>query len=207
MKTLLATLAEKYGTDKLEHGYIPYYEKHMPNSPESLLEIGCFKGASLKMWKEYYTDKTKISTIDLFGGAENISHEEIGNFGIKAYKGSQSDVKFLYGINEQFDVIIDDGSHNSDDQLISFKHLFINNLKPGGVYVVEDLHCCNESFYWGAVTDFRHTMLGILQRIKGGSESSLRNNPLLRGEGDVLEDLMGEIRLYDDKIAFIFKNS
>ena len=42
-----------------------------------------------------------------------------------------------------FDIIIDDGSHRNDDMVISFETLF-PVLKCGGMYVVEDLHCC----YW-----------------------------------------------------------
>lgn len=42
-----------------------------------------------------------------------------------------------------FDVIIDDGSHKSRDIISTFK-FFFPRLKPGGLYVAEDLHCS----YW-----------------------------------------------------------
>ena len=40
---------------------------------------------------------------------------------------------------ETFDVIIDDGSHISDHMVNSMKYLYTKALKPGGVYIVEDI--------------------------------------------------------------------
>lgn len=39
---------------------------------------------------------------------------------------------------KQFDIIIDDGSHHVDHQLISFATLF-PRLAPNGIYIIEDL--------------------------------------------------------------------
>ena len=53
--------------------------------------------------------------------------------------------------DEPFDIIIDDGSHHSDDIIQAFRSLF-DKLRPGGVYSVEDLHAS----YWeslGGVSD------------------------------------------------------
>lgn len=174
----LSYLAQKYGTDKLQHGYIPYYEKHLPKEPGRLLEIGCFKGASLRMWREYFP-AAELHTIDLFH--ENKQPDDI--FNLHCHKGSQSDLNFLKSITQKFDVIIDDGSHNSEDQIISFERLFHHNLIPGGVYVCEDLHCCKEEFYRNGL-HFSETLLGHL---KSG------NFPF-------------PFQLFDDKIAFIFKS-
>lgn len=38
-----------------------------------------------------------------------------------------------------FDIVIDDGSHRWDHQRISVGHL-IRHVKPGGFYVIEDIH-------------------------------------------------------------------
>ena len=41
-------------------------------------------------------------------------------------------------LDKDFDIIIDDGSHNIKDQAITINALF-NNLKKGGIYVIEDI--------------------------------------------------------------------
>jgi predicted methyltransferase len=53
-------------------------------------------------------------------------------------KQSQSSVNSSTG--QGFDVIVDDGGHNTAQQLSSFMMLFQHALKPGGLYVIEDLH-------------------------------------------------------------------
>jgi len=52
---MLKSLGEKFGTDKVSHGFIPFYENFMnkdKNEPISFLEIGVFYGASIRMWAE-----------------------------------------------------------------------------------------------------------------------------------------------------------
>ena len=59
---------------------------------------------------------------------------------MKIFRGDQSDKLFLSKVIKQIgrpSIIIDDGSHKSDDITTSFKYLF-PKLKNGGLYVVED---------------------------------------------------------------------
>jgi hypothetical protein len=133
----LAELAAKYGTDKLEHGYLPFYETHLPKNPKKILEIGVKEGRSIQMWKEYFPD-AEIHGLDLFQEFEIPQIE-----GCYFWKGNQCDYRILEKLREQeFDVIIDDGSHNSRDQMITFFGLF-----SGQHYFIEDVHCCSEGFY------------------------------------------------------------
>jgi len=59
------------------------------------------------------------------------------------YLGNQSDEEFMSGIlrdlDGDLDFVIDDGSHNHDDILNSFRVLF-PKMKRGSVYFIEDLH-------------------------------------------------------------------
>lgn len=132
--------ARKYKTDKADdcekcHGYMNYYADNLPENPASLLEIGCYKGASMRMWRELFP-KAELHTLDIF--IENEQPKDIE--GLICHKGNQSDLNLLYTL-PKFDVIIDDGSHGTRDVDISFNQLFKNNLNEGGVYVIEDLHC------------------------------------------------------------------
>jgi hypothetical protein len=59
------------------------------------------------------------------------------------HKGNQCDYLMLEKLRQyDFDVIIDDGSHNSRDQLMTFFGLF-----NGKHYFIEDLQCNDEDFY------------------------------------------------------------
>lgn len=151
----LIQLAQKYKTDKLEHGYIPFYEKYLPETPKRILEIGVKEGRSLAMWAEYFPD-AEIHGLDLF---EEYSPHNIFDYIIEKdakfprniflHKGNQIDYNQLEILRRyDFDVIIDDGSHNSRDQMMTFFGLF-----NGKHYFIEDLHCCDEEFYKQGIHD------------------------------------------------------
>lgn len=140
-------IARRYGTDKsfLAHNYVRIYEKlfHSWRQKEiKLLEIGVWDNArSLRMWKDFFPNAKIIYGIDL-DPAYNI---DCGDR-IKIATGDQSDPQFLDRIlfeEEYFDIIIDDGSHQSRHQIATFEHLF-PRLSNDGYYIVEDLH----TSYW-----------------------------------------------------------
>lgn len=135
----LTELALMYGTDKgsIGHNYIPFYEQHLPKNPKKLLEIGVKEGRSIQMWKKYFP-ACEIHGLDLF-----IENPEPDIPGVKWWKGNQCDWQLLEQLRkEDFDVIVDDASHNSRDQMITFFGLF-----NGKHYFIEDLHCCLNPFY------------------------------------------------------------
>jgi hypothetical protein len=47
-------------------------------------------------------------------------------------------------VDGDLDFIIDDGSHHPEHQITSFIYLFEHGLKPGGIYIIEDI----EMNYW-----------------------------------------------------------
>ena len=150
----LTELAAKYGTDKLQHGYIPFYEQHLPKSPARILEIGCLTGASLRMWREYFPD-TEIHCLDLF--EEHQPPEDIP--GVIYWKGSQTDQYVLEQLRRiHFDVIVEDGSHMALHQLISLYSL----ICTCDLYFCEDLHCAREEFYREGLP-FKATLLGQIE--------------------------------------------
>lgn len=137
-KPTLQDLAFMYGTDKgWKHNYISFYENNLPKNPKKLLEIGVEEGRSIRMWQKYFPN-TEIHGLDLF---ESCEIPDIP--GIVWHKGNQCDFILLHSLrNEGFDVIIDDGSHNSRDQMATFFGLY-----NGKHYFIEDLHCCDQDFW------------------------------------------------------------
>lgn len=120
--------------------YNRYFEKYIGKNIK-MLEIGVFEGGSLQMWKEYFGKRARIYGIDINFGCKKYEEDQIN-----ILVGSQGDREFLNRIGQEygkFDIILDDGSHMMEDQIVSFETLF-PYLNDGGVYLCEDTH----TSYW-----------------------------------------------------------
>lgn len=161
----LDEIACKYGTDKSSgfrrvggapgHNYTPLYEQYfhsLRHKPIKLLEIGFEFGLSAHMWDEYFT-KGSLHFIDYHGPFFQYKKglSDRCNF----YVADQSNVsdlqQFINQAGGNFDIIIDDGSHVSAHQIISFEFLF-PYVKSGGIYIIEDLHAAYWQEYGGCGT-------------------------------------------------------
>lgn len=152
----LDQIALENGTDKSSngHAYCQYYDllfDAMRYKPINLLEIGIDTGASLKTWKEYFPHG-EIHGIDIRG-----DYEYLNKIGIRTHIVDQSKIGELILFREQypdyFDIICDDGSHVSDDMILTFETLF-PMLKSGGLYAIEDLLCDYDSRWNKGVSVF-----------------------------------------------------
>lgn len=135
---ILDELSTKYGTDKAAHRYTPIYEEYFSNKRESIkrvCEIGAYKGASVHMWKEYFINADIIG-VDI---APRCKDEERISIIIADQSNEESLKNLSTIIGNDIDIIIDDGSHYSEHQALTFKYLF-PCLKDGGVYIVEDIY-------------------------------------------------------------------
>tara|TARA_B100000768_G_scaffold177798_1_gene192551 strand:+ start:1911 stop:2543 length:633 start_codon:yes stop_codon:yes gene_type:complete len=142
----LVNISKKFKTDKFQHGFADFYNKilfNYKNNIKSIFEIGILKGSSLLSWNEYFP-YARIYGID----KNNI---DMKNNNIKTFVCHQNDEKLLNNIIKEtgnFDIIIDDGSHDLDHQQISLGILF-KNVNPQGFYIIEDLHT-STNFYTNA---------------------------------------------------------
>lgn len=160
----LHDLAVKYNSDKLHsHSYVSFYEQLFAGMQvRRLLEIGIgfrdlmqpfvnpdrpyVHGSSLLMWEEFFHE-TEIFACD-------IREETLINRGrIRSMVADQGSgfslanmvAEFCWTIDgspdqllEGFDVIIDDGSHQTPHQLLTFDCLY-PRLNEGGAYIIEDV--------------------------------------------------------------------
>lgn len=124
--------------EKYEEIFKPYRTKRL-----NLLEIGVQNGGSLEIWAKYFTNAVKIIGCDIDKTCSSLRY----NSGkIQIVIGDATDKNTIYAISDicqKFNIIIDDGSHNSNDIIKSFVNYF-RNVANNGIYVVEDLHCS----YW-----------------------------------------------------------
>ena len=141
----LSRMAVLNGTDKFGyHCYTPNYHKlfHRWRDRElKILEIGVGGyqdedrgGQSLATWRDYFP-KAQVTGIDI--------QKKVLDFGprVAIRQGSQVDADFLAAVVAErgpFDLIVDDGSHRNEHVVETFRLLF-PTLKPGGIYVVEDV--------------------------------------------------------------------
>jgi hypothetical protein len=144
---LLTILGLKHNTDKVSHDFCAFYHRHLDRVRQDVrkvLEIGILKGASLRMWREYFPnatihgfDQNAIHGFDYKALAESLPD------GIFLHEGDQANRdslgRLLEATGSDFDLIVDDGGHAMAQQQVSLGVLF-PHLRPGGMYIVEDLH-------------------------------------------------------------------
>ena len=114
-----------------------YFFSKYRNQNITFVEIGVLSGGSLFMWRDYFGPKAKIIGVDLNPNAKKWEAE-----GFEIYIGSQSDENFWkYFIEKvgQIDIVLDDGGHTYEQQIITTECL-LRSMKDGGIIVVEDTH-------------------------------------------------------------------
>lgn len=132
---MLDELGLKHGTDKASNGhdYLHIYEQYLSRAFDPvLLEVGWWKGESIRMWRDYFPSGTIVG-VDL--------DAKTPVPGTHFRKADQADKVQMSAISREFgpwDVVVDDASHISPLTISTFKILW-PHLKPGGLYFVEDL--------------------------------------------------------------------
>ncbi len=143
----LKPIAAKYGSDKCAwHSYGRIYDQlFYGKTVRKMLEIGIgYKGllgenyqngAGLRMWAEYFPE-AEIYGLD-------IREDALVNEGrIHSYQCDQGSIKSLLAareaVGEGCDLIVDDGSHLPEHQVLS-AHVLIDCRRFGGYYVIEDV--------------------------------------------------------------------
>lgn len=98
-----------------------------------VLEIGVCHGGSLQLWKKFFGTSI-ILGVDIDPRCKEYEEE-----GIQIFTMDQTDPRIADIHIGQFDIIIDDGSHNIDDQQETIRLLW-PKLRDRGVYFIEDCH-------------------------------------------------------------------
>lgn len=194
------------------HHYFDIYSRHFQqyrDRPIRMLEIGVFRGGSLRMWKEFFHPDSVIVGIDI---DKSCKAHEIADKNVFVRIGSQADPNFLAEVNGEFgpfDIILDDGSHKTHHQIISFGALFRHALKDGGCYMVEDVH----TNYWIKHIDSPETFIELSKQMIDmlhepyidRKETDFRHehpDALKNLELSYLSANLGGISFYDSIVAF-----
>ncbi|KAF6808466.1 hard-surface induced protein [Colletotrichum sojae] len=163
-----AELAANSGTDKVtDHNYAVLYDKYLPafrDTDVKMLEIGLGcgmrygPGASYETWVKYFP-QVEMNLIEFDGTCAT----DWGSKHPKAnvFIGDQSNAPFLHEVGREVtadrlvDILVDDGGHTMAQQRTSLVELW-QYVRPGGIYIVEDLHTSYLSGWGGDPTKTDH---------------------------------------------------
>jgi len=125
------------------HSYIDMYsyllEKYREGS--TFLEIGVSWGYSMQMWMDYFINSTIIGVekSPQYTNPNCLIETLMQDERCKILIDDATDESILDRLPDlYFDVIIDDGSHEIQDQVNSF-NIFKSRMKPGSIYIIEDI--------------------------------------------------------------------
>lgn len=124
--------------------YFDIYHSHFQkfrNKEVTILEFGVSHGGSLQMWKNYFGKKARIIGVDINPECKKFTESRV-----EIFIGSQEDPEFLEKLMKKVgdvDIVIDDGGHTMLQQNTTFDVVY-SHVKPGGIYLAEDLH----TSYW-----------------------------------------------------------
>jgi hypothetical protein len=126
------------GIWKFRH-YFEIYHRHFAKfvgQEVNVVEIGVYSGGSLNMWKEYFGERSHIHGVDIQEACRAYEDDRVS-----IHIGDQADPEFWRRFRAavpDVDIVIDDGGHLVHQQVASLEAL-LPHLRPGGVYMCEDV--------------------------------------------------------------------
>jgi glycosyltransferase involved in cell wall biosynthesis len=116
----------------------------------ALLEIGVQNGGSLELWGSYFAQGRLFVGCDIEEACGKLRFADKRVRVVVGNANSEQTAVRIAEASPQFDIIIDDGSHLAHDIVQSFLRYF-SWLRPGGVYIAEDVHTMYMHGYGGGL--------------------------------------------------------
>tara|TARA_B100001939_G_scaffold347051_1_gene367500 strand:+ start:385 stop:1242 length:858 start_codon:yes stop_codon:yes gene_type:complete len=196
----------------LSHNYSAFYEKYFKpfkNKKINLLELGSHEGKGLASFFFYFSNSK------LYGANINPFQMRFESIRITELFVDVSNQKILnslsHHLKRDFDIIIDDASHNLRDIIITFL-IFFKKLKSKGVYVIEDI---NQLKVFKELNPYKNeiTPIEILKKIQ--KKEHFQSSFLTENDKEYLFNNIESIKIEKgsmiieeenvSEIAFIFK--
>lgn len=111
--------------------------KEYKNKEIIFVEVGVLNGGSLFMWRNYFGPSARIIGIDANPMAKKWEAD-----GFEIFIGDQSKPDFWFNFFNKIgsvDILLDDGGHTYEQQILSLFHS-IPYINTGGIVIVEDVH-------------------------------------------------------------------
>jgi 23S rRNA U2552 (ribose-2'-O)-methylase RlmE/FtsJ len=126
------------GIWKFRH-YFEIYHRHFAKfvgREVNIVEIGIYSGGSLNMWRSYFGPKCHVYGVDIQEACRAYEGD-----GVSVFIGDQADPTFWADFRRQVpnvDIVVDDGGHLVDQQIATLEAL-LPHIRPGGMYMCEDV--------------------------------------------------------------------
>lgn len=122
----------------------------MARAPLTLVEVGVQNGGSLEIWARYFPNAVALVGCDVDERCGALRFEDPRVRIVIGAINTAASARAIEAHAPAFDVFIDDGSHISPDIIAAFCNYF-PLVRPGGLYIVEDLHCAYHRDWQGGI--------------------------------------------------------
>ena len=193
---ILAAAARDTDKGPSQHNYTELYERlFFPWKDESIkiFEIGIASGGSLKMWQTYFS-QARIFAADI------LPKSEFDNARVKTLVADQANRDQLQAAidtsGSDIHILIDDGGHTMEQQQVSLGFLF-KHVKPGGYYVIEDVHTSLPALWqgYGVERGGANTTLRMLENFVRGANPSIRSKYMRPEEMAYLDEHIDSVTI------------
>lgn len=139
------SISEGPGIWKWLH-YFELYHRHLAKfvgKSASLVEVGVYSGGSMAMWQKYLGPGCHIHGVDIQPDCKVYESQHV-----TIHIGDQGDRQFWRNFRSRVapvDILVDDGGHKPDQQMVTLEEM-LPHLRPGGVFICEDVHGINNEF-------------------------------------------------------------
>ncbi len=145
LRAYFDAVREGPGVWKWLHYFEPYHRhlRKFVSRPVTVVEVGVYGGGSLPMWRHYFGQGCRVHGVDI---QEQCKAYEDSQTTI--HIGDQADRAFWKRFRQSVpdvDVLIDDGGHQPEQQMVTLEEM-LPHLRPGGVYICEDVHGIGNRF-------------------------------------------------------------
>ncbi|BDA47651.1 probable demethylmacrocin O-methyltransferase [Coccomyxa sp. Obi] len=117
--------------------YHRYFSKFVGQEVH-MLKIGVQSGGSLDLWRNYFGDKLFLYGVDVNPYAKALFDSPPHT---RIFIGDQQNRSFWAEFRSQvprIDIVLDDGGHTPQQQIVTFEELY-NFVSESGIYMVEDV--------------------------------------------------------------------
>ena len=164
----------------------------------TFVEIGVLNGGSLFMWRDYFGPKARIIGIDL-----NPIAKKWENDGFEIFIGSQADPDFwgnFFSAIGDVDIILDDGGHTNEQQIITAHHC-IPHIQDNGMLIVEDTHT---SYMKRFGNPSKYSFINYTKKLIDAINSRF---PSVRTSNNILKNVVYSIGVYESIVCFNINRS